>query len=315
MSNTIAFFPWVSVEELLTVGPVRLIPYVRGSVPGDCQYVAQADIDTVLRAYAVRKNQLVRRVCLLEFGDWRLGQEATQTDRWRLFRARELVAFAALGKRRLFHGHFDYCNFDTYAFLIQNYQPGNAGAFAYSTRRRDGGTQNTWTAEEFTFLKPLHVASHSKVDLDPHFLGALVTADDAGLLAYEAIVEFNRANTDSQDFPTHTEVVLTKSAFEYLFRIGEGMKEFVEAFRDVIPERQLDAKPSGPLEQRWKDARPKATRPLDAWAREFCDLRGGAAHGQKRVVNASSGLRRHIWHSRLSCSHCSSNTSWARTDS
>jgi hypothetical protein len=61
--------------------------------------------------------------------------------RSRLFRARELVGFAALAGRRLFQGHFDYCNFDTYAFIIQHYDPGNPGAFSFSTRRRDSVTQ------------------------------------------------------------------------------------------------------------------------------------------------------------------------------
>jgi hypothetical protein len=112
---------------------------------------------------------------------------------------------------------------------------------------------------------------------DSAFLAGLLKADEDTALPHEAIVEFNRANTDSQDVPSHTEVVLTKSAFEYLFGIGQSAPEFLDALRYLIPERKTDDIPKGPLESRWKEARPKATRPLEARAREFCDVRGGAA--------------------------------------
>jgi hypothetical protein len=75
-------------------------------------------------------------------------------------------------KRRLFRGHFDYCNFNTYAFVIQNYAAGDVGGF-FSTRRRDGGSTYVWDAEEFAFLKPLHVASNAKMTLDLLLLDAL----------------------------------------------------------------------------------------------------------------------------------------------
>jgi hypothetical protein len=127
------------------------------------------------------------------------------------------------------------------------------------------------------------------MEFDSAFLAAEIDADEKGLLPYEAIVEFNRANTDSPDVPTHTEVVLTKSAFEYLFDIAHDAPKFADALQRVVPGRNLDDKPKGPLEPRWKEARPKAVRPLEAWAREFCDVRGGAAHGQKR------GGGRFVW--------------------
>lgn len=289
MSNSIAFFPWVSLEEPVTVGPLRLIPYERGAQPGDRENVAQADLDGVLRAYALNKNEVVSAGTLMELGDWRLGQEADSPHRSNLFRTRELIAFAALAERRLFLGHFDYCNFDTYSFVVQHYEPGHTQGFSFATRRRDGGTKHMWTAGDFAFLKPAHVDGNARMKFDGAFLGALLAADEAKSLPYEAVVEFNRANTDSQDVPTHTEIVLTKSAFEYLFDIGQGVNEFADALRAVVPERRGDDPPEGPLEQRWRDARPKASRPLDAWAREFSDVRGGAAHGKKR------GGARFVW--------------------
>jgi hypothetical protein len=289
MPKAIAFFPWVTIEEALTVRSLRLLPYARSERPGTQPHAAQAEIDDVLRAYALSKNQLVSLATLVELGDWHLGEDADAACRRKLFRARELIAFAALAERRLFHGHFDYCNFDTYAFVIQLYDPANPGAFSFSTRRRDTIAQHGWNADAFAFLKPLHVQAHARVRFNAGLLAALLQADQDDALPYEAIVEFNRANTDSQYVPTHTEVVLTKSAFEYLFGIGQGVSEFAEALKHIVPVRGAEDAPTGPLEQRWKEERPKAGRPLEAWAREFCDLRGGAAHGQKR------GGARFVW--------------------
>ena len=240
-------------------------------------------------AYALRKNQLVERASLVELGDWHLGQDSDEHVRESLFRARELVAFAALAVRRLFRGHMDYCNFDTYAFVIQNYQAGSTGTFSFSTRRRDGEVQHLWDADEFSFLKPLHVEANARLKLDEPVLAALFKADDADNLPYEAIVEFNRANSDSQDVPPHTETVLTKSAFEYLFGIGQGVNEFVDSVTRAAPVCDRETKLNGPLEKRWINARPSTTRPLEAWAREFCDVRGGAAHGKER------GGARFVW--------------------
>jgi hypothetical protein len=48
----VAFFPWVHLREPLSIGPVRLLPYERGTLPGALPHAAQEDIDAVLAAYA-----------------------------------------------------------------------------------------------------------------------------------------------------------------------------------------------------------------------------------------------------------------------
>jgi hypothetical protein len=72
---------------------------------------------------------------------------------------------------------------------------------------------------------------------------------------------------------------MVKSAFEFLFGIGTDVNEFVRALTAVLPPGGAR---DGPMAARWRNARPKAARPMEAWAREFCALRGGAAHGKKR---------------------------------
>ena len=144
MPNAIAFFPWVALREPIVVGRLRLIPYERKHAPADGPHVTQADIDGVLKAYAVRKSVLVKSATLMEVGPWQLGQDADEETRRQLFRARELVAITALAERQLFRGHFDYCNFDTYSFVVQNYLPDNRGTFSFTTRHRDGNASRMW---------------------------------------------------------------------------------------------------------------------------------------------------------------------------
>src|SRR5687768_3992158 len=115
MPNAIAFFPWVYLIEPLTVGSIRLMPFEGRRRPRGKAGELHRDIKGVLKAYAVRKNQLVKEATLLEVGDWYLGQDVADHAQ-QLFRARELIVFSALATRRLFQGSSDYCNFDTYAF-------------------------------------------------------------------------------------------------------------------------------------------------------------------------------------------------------
>ena len=52
MPKAIAFFPWVSISEPLTIGPMRLIPFVRGEAPRDGPKVARMDTDGVFHEAA-----------------------------------------------------------------------------------------------------------------------------------------------------------------------------------------------------------------------------------------------------------------------
>lgn len=223
----IAFFPWAQIDELVEVGPVRLLPYVRGKLAGDRPHASQRDIDGVLAAYAIHGQQRVRQAALLEVGDWRTGTEADAavSD---LFGARRALGFAALADRRLFT-HFEYCNFDTYMLIVQRFQTGATDSFAFTTRRRDGGTTHTWSTSSFAFHRPNHVDGNAMMRLDAALLVAVLKLRPPGHAHFlEAMDEFNLANTDSSDVPMHTEVVMMKSAFEWMVpdrREGHELRE------------------------------------------------------------------------------------------
>jgi hypothetical protein len=276
--SSIAAFPWVYCNEPIEIGSVRLLPYVRGKLPGDLPHAKQADLDAILAAYADLANHVVARATLLELGDWHTGMHAGDHVN-ELFWARELIAFAALAKRRLFRQHFDYCNAHTYSLIVQRYEPGKADRFVFSSRRRDGSVRHMWVSDQFAHLRPNHVSSSSPCDLDRPLLAALLQLSRESPLR-EAIREFNSANTDSDDVPVHVEVVMVKSAFEWLLGINTGVQEFVEGLNLLLSPILAAPPVDGPMAERWRK-RWGAVRPLEAWARDFCDVRGAAAHGER----------------------------------
>lgn len=278
--KAIAFFPWVHIDEPIEVGMIRLLPYVRLVKPGNLPLVSQEEIDNVLSAYAIRPGKLITHATLLELSNWYTGIDAADgvVD---LFKARNAIAFSALSIRKLFRGHFGYCNYDTYALIVQRFQSNSAGTFAFNTRRRDGGTNQLWSSDEYAFHQPHHVTRDARIALDYPLLKAMLSLGTTHHYLHEAAVEFCCANTDSNDVPEHIEIVMIKSAFEWLLGIGENVNDFSNALLDLIPD--IEPPPtSGPMKEVWELCRPRARRPLDAWAREFCALRGASAHGQQR---------------------------------
>lgn len=279
MVKSVAFFPWWNVSCSLSIGPIRLIAYSRGKSPGDFSDASQAEIDGVLGAYANRPRQRVKHATILEVDDWRTGEDAEPVLS-RLFAAREALGFAALAERRLFVGHFHYCCFDTFALVVQRYSADHPGRLAYTTRRRDGGATNMWGSDNFAFQCPLHVYDFAGPPKDTQLVALLM--DDVPGHWLDAVAEFNRANTDSLDVMPHVEVVMMKSAFEWLLKIGSAAPEFSAALERCLSGIPTAAEADGPLLQKWRSTWPKCTRPVLAWAREFCALRGISAHGSRK---------------------------------
>jgi hypothetical protein len=250
--------------------------------------MTQRDIDGVLRAYSRKPSSREGHATILEVGRWRTGMHASPRVISRLFHVRDLVAFAALSKRRLFT-HFEYTNSHAYTLVVQRFEPGHTGTFAFTTRRRDGGTNQLWGSDEFAFHVPNHVRADAALRLDVELLRALGKLPPSMSHIFEAIREFNAANTDDLNVPEHVEMVMMKSAFEWLLGINENAKEFQRALSDSL--RTLEPKRSakGPMARRWAKRLPNA-RPIEAWARDFCAVRGMSAHGRQRAGKRASVL-------------------------
>ncbi len=284
MANTIAFFPWVQSDEKTSVGPIRLLPYSYGKLPGDQPHISQKDIDGVLSAFAIRPGHRVKRATLLEIDDWHSGMDANEKITEALFRIRNFLGFSALSTRRLFRSVSNYSNFDQFALVVQRYQPGQAGTFSFNTRRRDGNGIHLWSSDDFAFIRPNHVDETRFVHFDEQLLIGLLHHAKKRNGLYEAIAEFNSANTDSPDIPPHVEVVMCKSSFEWVLEIDEKANNFIAALGAKLKEIPMVQR-DGPQKEKWEKRYQHSNRLLDAWVRDFCNVRGSSAHGKDRKAS------------------------------
>jgi hypothetical protein len=280
MTLGLAFLPWVAVKDRLDAGPLTLLPYRLKRAPGDQPGVSQAQMDAVLSSYAERPGRPIKEATIVEIDNWRSGADPAPALE-RLYEAREALAFSALADRRLFSGHFGYCSFDAFALVVQSFSAAEPSRFAYMTRRRDGGTHNLWSSDEFAFHQPLHVHKSLGLTCDEKLLTILLS--NRNEIWSDAICEFNRANTDSPDVPIHVEMIMVKSAFERLFEIDQSWQAFEQALLVKVGEAATRREVPTPLTEKWSEVWPRATRPIAAWAREFCARRGAAAHGVDRA--------------------------------
>lgn len=287
MSRAIAFFPWVYTEDPLEIGDVRLIPFRRGSLPGDLPNASQKDIDSVLQAYAIRRGVQVTRATLLEVGNWVTGSELSAERMTELFNIREGLTFAALSQRAMFARTFSYCNADSYRLVVQRYESGKAHQFSFRTRRRDGAVDRMWSTNHFSFHCPLHV-DPARADIDVRLFQAIRRAPQR---FHEAIVDFNAANTDADEIPAHVELVMAKSAFEWLLGLDEKWQSLWGALKEIfgsLPVSQYTPLLVGANPSAWTNRWPNRGL-LEAWVRDFCLARNEAAHGSDRDGKA-------VWH-------------------
>jgi len=278
----VAFLPWVGLSAPLTIGRLRLLPYERGKAPGDVAHCTQESLDRVMSAYAGHQDRGIEDATLIEVGDWYTGMDADGKIN-EFFRLRDFIGMAALAKRRFFT-HFQYCNFDTYHLVVQRFTKTSAGKQAVMSRRRDGSTMAYWAAKDFAFHRPMHVDGRASVDLEEALLKALLDLPAGSDHVLEAIREFAHANTDSPDVMPHVELIMMKSAFEWLLDSGPDIHPFRKALAAAFAgiKRIEDQEIKGPRKGAWQKAWPKADNLLDAWAREFHALRGSSAHGVQR---------------------------------
>lgn len=271
------------------MGPIRLLPFRRGTQPGDLPHVQQADIDAIVGTYAAIPGCRVTHAALLEVDNWQVGANP-EPYLARLRLARDAIGFSALAARQLFRGHSRYCCFDDFTLVIRGFQPGNAEHFSYAVWRRDGNSLHGWGASDFAFHQPLHVGNLKfGVEIDDQLVRYLM-GSSANPRVIEAIAEFNRANTDSDDMPTHVELVMMKSAFEQLLDVGVQWQDFAKALESIL--KSIPAPTEIANGQVWLSRYSKSKRPISAWAQEFCARRSAAAHGN-RIVDA-----RHVWSER-----------------
>ncbi|MBX8508971.1 hypothetical protein K5D34_04590 [Pseudomonas cichorii] len=301
--SVLFFLPWVTTLEEQRIGTMRLIPYVRGSAPGELYGVTQETLDCILGNYgdqaffpeACTSSHLSHSTILI-WDDDEMGLEVSEEEVYRRLQNANYLVFAALSERHLCN-HSGYCNSDGYKVIAQRFDVTRPGDTAYATRRRDGhGTHLVMAAGSPRFVRPQHVDDHIPLIFSPGVVAAL-TAMPAGELKQRidlTIESFLRANTDSPSMTAQSEMVLMRVAFETVLdsthNVGDLRQKLHEHF---IPDLPTDVQwgPGSNSEAIWRRRWPShVARPLDAWVQDFCAARNEVAHGP-RAAGAPT-----IWH-------------------
>lgn len=77
----LAFFPWIRLDEPMTLGEVRLIPYRRKDKTLPLAHVSKSGVDAIFKAYADRPGKAVQHGVIVEVGQYWIGADSLITTR------------------------------------------------------------------------------------------------------------------------------------------------------------------------------------------------------------------------------------------
>lgn len=285
--STLAFFPWLRVENEAKFGNYRLIPYERGKRPFGSGTSEQETVDDVLEPYVERGSQPISEATLVRVGQNDLLSDIGEGEANTIFIFSELLAIAGLSKRRFFGlATFEYCNRDIFQVVVQRFSRSVGGA-TRTYRRRDGTTTSYTTRDALRIHKPGHAVHPLGFDLDTPLLEALLAAQDCleesewGAI-FESVASFNLANTDSKYVAIQIEPVLLISAFERLLDCGGKEHALASAFTDaIVPQEERRPSSCKRLVELDVENRFKSSESIrEVWIRDCFRLRGNLAHGR-----------------------------------
>lgn len=291
--GAVAFFPWLEIAEAIETNEFGLIPFRRGEEPGGRDTELQRTLDGILEPYLACAGKPVSTATIAVLPNREVTDDLTQEDRDELFLFSEIVAFAGLAGREFFGFGLNYVNRDLFTFVIQFFTA-VPGAVCVETRRRDGKTSNLVTPEAYKVHRPFHVpVDVCPVRIDTALVGALLQSRDLDRWPcyQEAIFDFNRANTDSDQIAEQMELILLNGAFERLFGLRGGKEhELVRRVTSTLcPSTRVD--PSSCSRIR-REERGSLT---EIWTRALYRLRGNLAHGRGTPTYPSMwDIREHL---------------------
>lgn len=279
--GTIAFFPWLHLEDEVEVQEFRLLRYQRGEAPGVGD--EQAAIDRVLSAYRDSSGHPVNRATIIQHSEQDSPTAGIEeTFHLDFFVFAELLAFSGLAARSFF-GPFGYSNRDHYRLVLQDFTDPERGVLV-TARRRDGSSKIFFSGDTFVAYRPTNVG-HDRPRVDRNLVESLLSArsHDDWPRIYQGVLLFNEANTDRLEVSAGTELIMTYAAIEQIIDMaGRPPSAVADRFSEVI-NPQDDLPPS-----EWRVARDnqRASTLLkrsptlrNAWVKDLGISRGSVAHG------------------------------------
>jgi hypothetical protein len=287
----IAFFPWCTITESITVGDFELTPFGMSRVAPEIG----GAISEVFKLYG--KTRAVDRatVPVLRRVGTAFESDLAEEELRERFEFRERLAFSVLSAREYFRDH-RYANSENVRMVVQGFTIDRAGSTMITSRRRDGHSNNIILKGSMRFLRPQHALRSCELprDLDLGLLNALGAARAADIPLWAQITDavrlFVGANSDSPDIGLHNELVDVISAFS---RLGGVWKEAetVQAFTRALPSPPRSGMESdtrfagagwGPrfTSQRMVDQRERGKSVREVWLSDANQVRSEVGHGR-----------------------------------
>lgn len=119
----VGFFPWIRLDEPMTLGEVRLIPYRRKAKSLPLNHVSKADVDAIFKAYADRPGKTVQHGVIVELAGRHAGPDMSPAVFERVWQVKEILTLSALTGRHLFVSDGSYVNSHAYNVVVQNFRP------------------------------------------------------------------------------------------------------------------------------------------------------------------------------------------------
>jgi len=269
--GTLHLLPWCRLKTEQGAGPVKLIPFWAFRPP---EYFSTADnqaIEVARQLFHGLSGKPIIDFCLAQFQGKELFADLASDEGSSLLQSVDLLCFSALAWRDFFSFTGPYCNTD--CFVV--YRPSVEGKTAIYTSHRRDGSESAMGGIAAVFHAPVHAGLITSIELDAGLLAALCELQDRWSRSdsgkwrrwHEAIVCFNRANTDDEGASPQTDWMLMAGAFQRF--LGTGSSAPTKKFRSIL----VSSKAS--LDQKDMDV-------IGEWMDEFYNLRNDFAHGRLR---------------------------------
>ena len=296
----LAFFPWLKIEQKIELSDFKLVPFERGKFPGPAKSELQNTCDKILESYIFIDNKdisvvnkPIEKCTLILLKDKQILEKFTEDEREYLFFISHMITFAGLSKRKYFGlRHFKYCNSANFEFYIQSLKE-DLESIAYIQRRRDIAHINYENRKAYKVKMPHSVNYSFCFELDIPLLKTLLKVKNGLKEKYfEAIFNFNIANTDADLIPSHMEVVMIASAFQRILDCKGGTEdELAINFLDIFhPFQNFDVKKSIRVKRTKYEGKDITLK--EVWLRDFYQLRGNYAHGKNYYAH---GKKMKLW--------------------
>ncbi|HYB90881.1 MAG TPA: hypothetical protein VEC38_07540 [Candidatus Binataceae bacterium] len=286
------FMPWLRLQEPYSVGESRLIPWHTDNPPQEFNSYEREKVHSILSSYKSPNREPVRHFTVARFADHQLFADLNQAQREYLWDSVCLACLSGLAAREYLINDDPYCNADCFLIHGQRFpeRVGHLLGTSLFTVRCGQLVLSYQSLKDVSFFEPRHVSQVAAVTLDGALLAGLARFRDTKLKGQggswarwrDAIVCFNRANTDSTDYVLwQADWVLLCSAFQRLLDAGRRSEAVAEKFTACFVPANY------PL--------PIDTGLLREWQGDFQTLRGKFyAHGVLKSPATSDYGVRHL---------------------